>query len=216
MEINAENSGIMRVLKRKGKWKGVKNVLNIPEIDCYKYLGVKLEQSLLLNGFGEEIEKKEAYIVKRVKILKPSLVSTQSKLMAFKTIWRSQISYVCSVLTSRSKKYRHTWETAMYRILKGLFNIKINISKMVLMDALGLENISKTNRDRKEEDLNIYQNKSVGRLTNKSIKFWVDALFRNFKKTSHCGWNIQVNNKHVVEDWSKLKNGERKFGIYQI
>ena len=96
-------------------------------------------------------------------------MSTQSKLMAFKTIWRSQISYVCSVLTSRSKKYRYTWETAMYRILKGLFNIKINISKMVLMDALGLENISKTNRDRKEEDLNIYQNKSVSRLTNKSI-----------------------------------------------
>ena len=86
MEINAENSGIMRVLKRKGKWKGVKNVQNIPEIDCYKYLGVKLEQSLLQNGFGEEIEKKEAYTAKRVKILKPSLVSTQSKLMAFKAI----------------------------------------------------------------------------------------------------------------------------------
>ena len=31
MEINAEKSGIMRVLKRKGKWKGVKNVLNISQ-----------------------------------------------------------------------------------------------------------------------------------------------------------------------------------------
>ena len=84
------------------------------------------------------------------------------------------------------------------------------------MDALGLENISKKNRDWKEEDLNIYQNKFVSRLTNKSIKFRVDALFRNFKKTSHCWWNIQANNKHVVEDWPKQKNGERKFGIYQI
>ena len=60
MEINAEKSGIMRVLKRKGKWKGVKNVLNIPEVDCYKYLGVKLEQLFLLNGFGEEIKKERS------------------------------------------------------------------------------------------------------------------------------------------------------------
>ena len=137
-------------------------------------------------------------------------MSTKSKLMAFKTIWRSQISYACSVLTSRSKKYRHTWEAAMYRILKGLFNIKINISKKVLMDALGLENISKINRDWKEEDLNIYQNKFISRLTNKSIKFRVDALFRNFKKTSHFEWNIQINNKHVIEDWPKTEEWRKK------
>ena len=79
------------------------------------------------------------------------------------------------------------------------------------MDALGLENILKTNRDWKEEDINIYQNKFVSRLTNKSIKFQVDALFRNFKKTSHCGWNIKVNNKHVVEDWPKAEEWRKKW-----
>ena len=43
------------------------------------------------------------------------------------------------------------------------------------MDALGIENITWINRDWKEVDLNIYQNKFGSRLTNKSIKFWVDA-----------------------------------------
>ena len=33
-EINTEKSGIIRVLKRKGKWKRVENVQNIPEVDC--------------------------------------------------------------------------------------------------------------------------------------------------------------------------------------
>ena len=78
------------------------------------------------------------------------------------------------------------------------------------MDALGLENIARINRDWKEVDLNIYQNKFVSRLTNKSIKLWVDALFRKIKKTYHCGWNIQVNNKHEVEDWPKTEEWRKK------
>ena len=92
----------------------------------------------------------------------------------------------------------------------------INISTKVLTDALGLENITRINRDWKEEGLNIYQNKFISRLTNKNIKFRVDTIFRNFKKTSHCGWNIQVNNKYKVEDLQKIKSGERNFWKYQI
>ena len=32
MEINSEKSGIMRILSRKTKWKGIINELNIPEV----------------------------------------------------------------------------------------------------------------------------------------------------------------------------------------
>ena len=36
----------MRVLLKKRKWRGIKNSLNIPEVDTFKYLGIKITQSL--------------------------------------------------------------------------------------------------------------------------------------------------------------------------
>ena len=42
MTINPKKSGILRILLRKGKCKGIKNWLNIPEVDWYKYLGVTI------------------------------------------------------------------------------------------------------------------------------------------------------------------------------
>ena len=50
MVINKNKSGIMRILKRSGKIKGIKNSLDIPEVNTYKYLGVNINQSSLLNN----------------------------------------------------------------------------------------------------------------------------------------------------------------------
>ena len=41
MSINSQKSGILRILSRKSKIKGIDNELNIPEVESYCYLGIK-------------------------------------------------------------------------------------------------------------------------------------------------------------------------------
>ena len=49
MRINPSKSGILRILNRSGKAKGIPNVLNISEVTSYKYLGVEINQTISLN-----------------------------------------------------------------------------------------------------------------------------------------------------------------------
>ena len=210
MEVNQSKSGIMRVLKRKGKWFVINNSLNIPEVDNYKYLGIRLDQTLRLDGYKEELKRKENYILKRVRILKPSLVSTKSKIMAFISVWKAQVSYGHDILSRRNQKYQDSWESIIYRILKGLFNIRVRVSKKALFKSLGFDDI--LIHESNKEDLKAFQNKFISRLTNKSIKFRVDALFRNFKRTPLWRWVSRIDNKHVVESWPKTERWREKWG----
>ena len=41
MKINEGKSGILSILKRKGKIGNIENNLKIPEVESYKYLGVQ-------------------------------------------------------------------------------------------------------------------------------------------------------------------------------
>ena len=150
-------------------------------MDNYKYLGIRLDQTLRLDGYKEELIRRENYILKRVRILKPSLVSTKSKIMAFKSVWKAQVSYGHDILSRRNQKYQDSWESIIYRILKGLFNIRVSVSKKALFKSLGFDDI--LIHESNKEDLTAFQNKFISRLTNKSIKFRVDALFRNFKRS---------------------------------
>ena len=50
MIINPKKSGILRILLRKGKCKRIRNWLNIPEVDWYKYLGVTPKNHPLIPG----------------------------------------------------------------------------------------------------------------------------------------------------------------------
>ena len=49
IKLNPEKSEMMRLLKRSGKIKGIKNISNIPEVLKYKYLGLTINQSLNFN-----------------------------------------------------------------------------------------------------------------------------------------------------------------------
>ena len=51
IELNPEKSGIMRILNKEWKARGIVNVANISEVAKYKYLGIELNQSLSLQGF---------------------------------------------------------------------------------------------------------------------------------------------------------------------
>ena len=138
--------------------------------------------------------------------------------MIFILVLKAQVSYGYSVLSRGNKKYHNSWESMIYRILKGLFNIRVRISKKVFFKLLGFDETEAY--DIKDENLTTYQNKFISRLTNKSIKFRIDSLFRNFNQSPQCGWASRVNNKHVVKSWLKTewwrKNGEKIRNIPSI
>ena len=91
MEVNPCKFGIMRVMRRKGKWFIINNAFDILEVDSYKYLGIRQDQTLRLDGYKEELRRKENYILKRVRIMKQSLVCTKNKLMALKSVWKAKL-----------------------------------------------------------------------------------------------------------------------------
>ena len=86
MEINKDKSGIMRVLLRKGKCHGIDNTLQIPEVDSYWYLGIRIDQSLKMKDHDERLKIAEKEMRKKLGILKPSLMNTKSRLIVFKKI----------------------------------------------------------------------------------------------------------------------------------
>ena len=43
MRVNEDKSGILRILKQRGKIGEIENDLNIPEVNSYKFLGVQLD-----------------------------------------------------------------------------------------------------------------------------------------------------------------------------
>ena len=61
IKLNPEKSGVMRLLKRSGKIKGIKNIANIPEVIEYKYLGLIINQSLNFNAITTKIKVKTRY-----------------------------------------------------------------------------------------------------------------------------------------------------------
>ena len=140
MTVNSNKSGIIRILLRKGGVKQISNWLKIPEVRCYKYLGVTINQSLKLDEHHIVIRNIEAQLKRRIGLLKPSLMNTKSRRMEFKTILRSKISYAWAVICKDNEKYTKQWESMLYRLLKLLFCIKSNVKKQLLFTVLNIEN----------------------------------------------------------------------------
>ena len=80
MKINESKSGILRILQRKVKWKGIKNELNIPEVDSYRYLGVQITQTASIKEHAHVLRKIERYMKRRLCILRPTLINTRNRL----------------------------------------------------------------------------------------------------------------------------------------
>ena len=93
MHINPQKSGIMRILWRRGKSKEIENALNIPEVESYRYLGVTITQSLRLDEHENKLRNIEKFLNKGIGLLKPTMIMTKSRIMIFKSILRSKVSY---------------------------------------------------------------------------------------------------------------------------
>ena len=88
----------MRILSKKGKTKGISNELNIPEVESYCYLGVKLNQTLKLKEHIKDIRIKEKYMRRRIGMLRPSIINTKSRMIIFKTVLRKKFIYAAAIL----------------------------------------------------------------------------------------------------------------------
>ena len=62
MSINSpKKSGILRLLSWKSKIKGIENELNIPEVESYCCLDIKINQTIILNEHSKILKQKSRY-----------------------------------------------------------------------------------------------------------------------------------------------------------
>ena len=188
MTINPKKSGIIRILNRKGGWSQIKNWLQIVEVKSYRYLGITINQALRLDEHYQMLKSVEEKLKKRLILLKPSLLNTKSRLVVYKTILKSKMSYACEVILKNNDKYTKKWESMLYRLLKILFWIKTNVSKQKIFETLGLGNSKCTIAEY---------------LTLKTIKLWMDWLFQRKPSKPKCQCNQIIDSYHVVNSWPK-------------
>ena len=140
MYINPQKSGIMRILWRRGKFKVIENALNIPEVESYRYLGITITQSLRLDEHENKLRNIEKFLSKGIGLLKPTMIMTKSRIMIFKSILRSKVSYALATIWTHNEKYTEKWESMLYRLLKRLFCIRTNVAKQKMFKVLGIKN----------------------------------------------------------------------------
>ena len=69
----------MRILRRRGKCKEIDNILNIPEVDKYNYLGITINQSLKLKDHENKMRTIESCIGYKTKLLGRILETMKGK-----------------------------------------------------------------------------------------------------------------------------------------
>ena len=150
MAINEKKSGILRILKRKGRAGIISNSLNIPEIAEYKYLRITINQSITTKIHSEIIKSKVLSLKRRLWLLKPSLVNLSSRFLIYETIILSQLSYACDSWYEQNTKGKDILKSALYQCLKWLLNIMGNVKKNIPFEALELTD-RKSNTDDNEK-----------------------------------------------------------------
>ena len=63
----------------------------------------------------------------------------KSRLIDFKTILRSKKNYACTIIWNNNDKYTKRWDSMIYRLLRALFWIKVNVNKEKLFNILNVE-----------------------------------------------------------------------------
>ena len=169
MIINPQKSRITRVLLRRSKCKLISNSINIPEIDSYCYLGKNITQSLRLDDHELRMRKFEQFLNRRIWILKPSMLMTKSRFVLFKSILIAKVRYARVIIWSHNRKYMEKWENMLYRLLKRMFWIKMNVIKQRLFKILGIKNNSEY----------IYKN----RVLLKKIRKWLRVNWISINKS---------------------------------
>ena len=213
MIINPQKSRIMRILLKRSKCIGISNCINIPEVDDYCYLGITITQSLSLDNHENKMRKIEQFLNRRIGILKPSMLMTKSRLMLFDSILRAKISYALAIIWTHNKKYIEKWESMLYRLIKRMFWIKMNIEKKKLFETLGIKNgyeyvkeIIEHRRRKIKGDTDIIEYLSI-----KAIKTRLNWLFQRKPKKPKWNWRCKIDEDHVINKCYKTTEWRTKW-----
>ena len=194
MKINESKSGILRILQRKVKWKGIKNELNIPGVDSYRYLGVQITQTASIKEHAHVLRKIERYMKRRLCILRPILMNTRNRLIVFKAIIKSKVSYANSIICKHDARYTKTWESILYRLLKILFWIKTNVKKEKIYNIFKIDINNQWNHQTVRRSKKPKENPGlIEYLSIKAIKLKLDCLFFKHSKRKLWKWTETIN-----------------------
>ena len=213
MIINSQKSGIMRVSLRKSKCKGISNNINIPKLDSYCYLGVNITQSLRLGDHELKMRKIEQFLNRRISILKPSILMTKSRLILFKSILRAKVIYAWAIIWTHNRKYMENLENKLYRQLKKMFWIKMNVSKQRLFKTLGIKNGSEYIKEIIEHRWRKSKNDSelIELLSIKAIKTKPNCLFQRKPVKPKWNWGWIIDENHNINYCDKTSEWKRKW-----
>ena len=203
MKINKDKSGILRILKRKGKIRKIENCLDIPEVDSYKYLGITLNQSLQLDSHHAYIKTKISELKRKIFLLKPSLFILKSRITLYQSIIVPKLNYAWNALYENDQIGKSKLKNGLYQWLKLLLNIRGNVKKDKIFTILGLETEEIPNFKRRK--LNITENLSI-----KSIKLRVDCLFSRYHERL-CKWNHRISSEDIINACSKVNEWRNKW-----
>ena len=203
MRINKDKSGILRILKRSSKTSIINNSLDIPEVYSYKYLGITINQSIALKHRFNLLMMKSEAIKRRARMLRPSLVSLDSKITAYNTVFLPQIKYAWKAIFWNEIKGEEILTKFLYQILKWLCNIRHNVSRSTLFNALNLnENGIQIN---KPNVISI-----VNKLTIGVIKLKTGWLFNKYNKHT-WDWEHLKSAYETITRWEKLRDWRTKW-----
>ena len=67
-------------------------------MESYRYLGIIITQSLRLDEHENKLRNNEKILSKGIGLLKPTMIMTKSRIMIFKSILRSKMSYALATI----------------------------------------------------------------------------------------------------------------------
>ena len=217
IELNPIKSGILRVLNRAGKIKGIKNIAKIPEVTEYKYLGLTINQSLNFKGLTFKIKSKSNYLRKQINKIKYTALSPKARKLILKTIYYQMITYGCTSVYPRNKNYRKWLNSAPYQLTKNIFGVRWSPSREILFRLLNLQNteelinnsifrdqqvITRSNNKHIDETLQIPQ----------IINFILDWTMNDLKwKKQNWNCNLNRNQMHLINDCPDMNEWRKEW-----
>ena len=106
-----------------------------------------------------------------------------------------QLSYACDSLYEHNTKDRDILKSALYQCLKWLMNIKGNVKRNILFEALEFTD--------RRSDTNDKENSIIPFLSIIVIKLRVNWLFSKYKDRL-WNWDHKISSVEFINNWSKL------------
>ena len=206
IKLNPEKSGVMRLLKRSGKIKGIKNIANIPEVLEYKYLGLTINQSLNFNAITTKIKVKTRYWTEMIRKIRSTKLSPKARKILLKTIYYQLITYGCTTIYPISNKYRRNLNSSIYRLTKQIYGISGNPSKEKLYQVLNLPTTEEMIRKRIEKQKSFEGNRNMAIIEDyhtPTVLNFVLGTTANWYKWRGVKWiwGKVVEQMHLIKEW---------------